>query len=122
MNRAHTTGHCVHGKAVLAGESKWGYGRLSRNKSIGLRFRVKIEDLWEICEGVWILFREQWRPMSVQKPKVKAEPYQFRLTKILTLRRRDCCKISVGIQVRGLRAYLRRRGAVQQQRNGRNKH
>lgn len=39
---------CVHGKAVPAGESKCGYGRLSRNKSMGLRFRVRSEELWEI--------------------------------------------------------------------------
>lgn len=58
--------------------------------------------------------------MRVQKPKVKAGPYEFRLTKILTLRRRDYCKILVGIQVRGLRACLGRRGAVQRQGNGRN--
>lgn len=46
----------VHGKAVPAGESKWGYGRFSRNRSRGLRFRVRFEEPWEIWEGVWTLF------------------------------------------------------------------
>lgn len=46
--------------------------------------------------------------MRVQKPKVKAE---FKLTKVLALRRRDHCKVIAGIQVRGVRAYLGRRGA-----------
>lgn len=48
MNRAHTTGHVSMENAVPAGESKCGYGRLSRNKSMGLRFRVRSEELWEI--------------------------------------------------------------------------
>lgn len=42
--------------------------------------------------------------MRVQKPKVKAGPYWFRLTKILTLRRRDYCKTirDPGERVEGL--------------------
>lgn len=36
-------GACVHGKAAPAGESRWVHGRLSRNKSIGMWFRVIFE-------------------------------------------------------------------------------
>lgn len=39
--------------------------------------------------------------MRVQKPKVKAGPYWFRLTKILTLRRRDYCR-DPGARAEGL--------------------
>lgn len=38
-------GTCVHGNAASSGKSKWGYGKLLRNKSVGMWFWVRLEGL-----------------------------------------------------------------------------
>ena len=83
------------------------YGRLSRNESVGLWFGDRLEGPWETCQDVWTLFWGLWRPVSVQKPKRRAGPWERKLMTMLTWRR-DHPKAITRNQMRGMRASLRR--------------